>query len=79
MMVKLHQELVQKDEALVKLQVVVQGTREAEEPSISIVEVDTMIETNMVSSYSLDLSQEYFGDFEKHTRGIGSKFLRLMG
>ena len=33
----------------------------------------------MVSSPSLDISQDHFGEFEKHTRGIGMKFLRHMG
>lgn len=33
----------------------------------------------MVISLSLDLLQEYLGDFEKNTRSIGSKLLRQMG
>jgi hypothetical protein len=33
----------------------------------------------MVKSSSKILSQEFFGDFENHTRGINSKFMRKMG
>jgi hypothetical protein len=40
----------------------------------------TMTETSMASSPSKDLSQsileEPFGNFEKHTKGIGSKLMR---
>jgi hypothetical protein len=38
-----------------------------------------MIETTLVSSSSIDISQEKLGEFEKHTRVIGSKLLRKMG
>jgi hypothetical protein len=33
----------------------------------------------MINSLSKTLSQETFGDFEKNTRGIGSKIMRKMG
>jgi len=65
-----------KEEALTKLQEVVQEIKEAKPPSISIVEANTTIETTLVSSPSLDISQEHFGEFENHTRGIGLKLLK---
>jgi len=46
---------------------------------VSIVEASTMTMSNMVNSPSNTLSQETFGDFEKNTRGIGSKIMRQMG
>jgi hypothetical protein len=36
-------------------------------------------ETTLVISPSLDFFQEHFVDFEKHTRGIGSKLLKCLG
>jgi hypothetical protein len=71
--------LRKKEEALEKYKSVVQETKEAKPPSISIVEANTMTKTTLVSSPSLDISQENFGEFENHTRGIGSKLLRNMG
>jgi hypothetical protein len=76
MMTQLQLELAEKEEALAKLQEVVQETKEAKPPSIATIEANTMIETTLVSSPSLDISQEHFGEFEKHTRGIGLKLLR---
>jgi len=38
-----------------------------------------MIETTLVSSPFIDIFQEKLGEFEKHTRDIGSKLLRKMG
>jgi hypothetical protein len=72
MMTPLQQELEKKEEALAKLQ-------EAKPPSIAIVKAITMIKTTLVSSPFIDISQEHLGDFEKHTKGIGSKLLRQMG
>jgi hypothetical protein len=78
MMAHMHQELAAKEEALVKLQVVVQETKRAQAPA----KVDTMTKTGMESSPSKDLCQfileKPFGYFEKHTRGIGSKLKKQM-
>ena len=38
-----------------------------------------MTEITLVSSPSIDISKEDFGEFEKHTKGIGSKLLRKTG
>jgi hypothetical protein len=67
-----------KEVALAKLQVV-QETKEADKPFIAHVVANTITETSMVSSPSIDLSQEHLGEFEKHTKGIHSKLLRQMG
>jgi hypothetical protein len=42
-------------------------------------EANTMIESSMVGSPFKTLSQEIAGDFEKHTKVIGSKIMRKMG
>jgi hypothetical protein len=69
----LYQDLVAKEEALKKLEAAIQETKQA--PSISNAEASTMTtDANMVNSPSKTL-----GDFEKHTRGIGSKLMRQMG
>lgn len=78
MMALLHQELLENEEALAKLQDAVQETKETKHPSISTVEASTMIQTSMVSS-PLDLFQKHFGYFEQKTKGIGSKLPRKMG
>jgi hypothetical protein len=66
-----------------KIQLYFQDTKEVKTPSIAIVKSQTMIGTIIVSSHSMDLSQtmleETFGDFEKNTRGIGSKLIIQMG
>jgi hypothetical protein len=66
-----------KEEALKKLEAIVQETKQA--PSIATAEASTMTKEIMVKSPSKTLSQETFGDFENHTRGIGSKIMRKMG
>ena len=49
MMAQLHQELEKKEEALTKLQVVVQETKEETQPSIAIAKASTMTKTQMGS------------------------------
>jgi hypothetical protein len=61
-----------KEEALKKLEVVVQETKKS--PSIVIVESSTMTNKNMVNSPSNTLA-----DFEKNTRVISSNIMRKMG
>jgi len=68
--------LAYKEEELTKLQVVLQECRKAKPPSIAIVEANTMTMITLVISPSIKISQEYLGEFEMHTRGIGLKFLR---
>jgi hypothetical protein len=75
MKTQLQQELAKK-EALAKLQSTIQEHWEARPLSIATTEANTMTKTNLVSSPSVDISQEHLGEFEKHTKGIGSKLLR---
>jgi hypothetical protein len=79
MLAQLQQELAEKEEALEKLQATVQENQKARPPSIATTSTNTMIETILVSSPSICIPQEKLGEFEKHTRGIGSKLLRKMG
>jgi hypothetical protein len=68
----LYHDLVAKEEALKNIESVIQETKQA--PSIAIFEASTITEENMVNSPSNTL-----GDFENHSRGIGSKIMRKMG
>jgi hypothetical protein len=63
MMAQLQQELEEKDEALENLQADVQEHQEARPPSIATSKTSTMTKTTLVSSPSMDLSQEHLGDF----------------
>jgi hypothetical protein len=71
--------LVEKEKVLARLQENIQEHRGKGKPSISIADAITMTDTTFVSSLSIDVSQEKLGEFEKHTRGIGSKILWKMG
>jgi hypothetical protein len=62
--------LVEKEEALSKLQEFVQENQEANPLSIALSKVNTMTETNLVQSPSIDISQEYLGYFEKYIREL---------
>jgi len=75
----LKQQLEEKEEALTNLQEKIQEHRETNPLYIATVEANTMTKTTLVTSPSLDLSQENLGNFENHTRGIGSKLLRKIG
>lgn len=79
MMTQLQLKLTEKKEALEKLKAIVQETKGAKPPSIATVEANTMTETAMVTSPFLDIPREHLGEFEKHTRGIGSKLSRQIG
>ena len=61
MMAQLQQELVEKEEALTKIQAVSKGNHESNPPSITTVENSTMPETTKVSSPSKNISQENIG------------------
>jgi hypothetical protein len=65
-----------KKEALAKIQAIVQEHREGRQPSIATTDANTMNETTLVSSPFVDNSLETIDDFEKNTKGIGSKMLR---
>ena len=56
-MSQLYQESIDKEEALARLQVVVQEVKKAQFPSISTTESNTIIEESKVISPSKELSQ----------------------
>ena len=72
MMMQLQQDLEEKENTLTRIQVYFQEHREERKPSFSTEDASTMNDTTSVSSPSVDISQEQLGEFEKHTRGIGS-------
>jgi hypothetical protein len=69
--IKLQKELENKNETLANLQRILQEHREVCPPSISIAQDNTMNKTTLLISHSFEFSQQHFGEFEKHTRGIG--------
>jgi hypothetical protein len=64
---------------LTRLQEVVQEHIGTIQPSITTTYARTINKATLVSSPSINISQEQLGEFEKHTRGIGSKLLKKMG
>jgi hypothetical protein len=74
----LHRELKKEEEALENIQAISLETKEENPPSISISEAIIMTKITLVISPCLDISQEYFGEVEKYTKGIGLKLLRQM-
>jgi hypothetical protein len=71
--------LAKKEEELENIQAVIQETKEEKPPSIAIAEANIMTKTTLVSSPSLDISQEYFGEFEKHTKRHWFKIVKAYG
>jgi hypothetical protein len=61
MMKRLQKELEEKEKDLERIQVVVQEHKRERKPHISTTEAITMIETTLVSSPSIDTSQEHIG------------------
>jgi hypothetical protein len=78
MRIQLQQELAEKERALAKLQAVVQENWEVMPPSVATTLSNTMTKTTLVILPSLDFSHDNFGEFEKHTRGNGSKILKSL-
>jgi hypothetical protein len=74
---QLCRDLEVKEEALKELEAVIQETKKA--PFVATVEANAMTTSSMVNSPSKTLSQETFDDFENHSRGIDSKFMKQMG
>jgi len=72
---QLYQDLEMKEQALKKLQEVIQETKKS--PSISIAESSTMTKLSMVNKPFKTLPQEAFGDLEKNTRSIDSKLFQI--
>ena len=64
---------------MTRLQAVVQEHIGTIQPSITTTDASTINKATLVSSPSIDISQEQLGEFENHTRGIGSKLLKKMG
>jgi len=58
MMMQLQQDLAEKEKELVRLQESIQEYRVAGKPSIATANAITMAETNLLSSLSIDISQD---------------------
>jgi hypothetical protein len=65
MMMQSQQEIAEKEKASTRLQELVQENRGAGKPSIITADASTMNEATLVSSPSIDTSQDNLGEFER--------------
>jgi hypothetical protein len=73
----LYKEL--ENEELAKIQAAIQEHEETKPPSIATAKANTMTKIIILSSSSIDISQEHLDKLEKHTREVRSKLLRWKG